>query len=123
GAPSPRDEYYWIWTDCDAIRTAQYKLVRFADHTELYDLESDIAEAHDVAKKHPHITANLQRRLDTWEASVPIYPTYVPIKIAETTKAQPKGNVLEVSVRRESQSRQKQTLGLILGNCKSFQVG
>jgi arylsulfatase A-like enzyme len=121
-APSPRDEYYWIWTDCDAIRTAQHKLVRFADRVELYDLQNDIAESRDVSERHPHITANLLRKLDAWEESAPAYPSYVPVKKLVAAKPQAAGDVLEVRAHREGQVRQRQTLGLMIGNCESFQI-
>ncbi|MEX0610823.1 MAG: sulfatase-like hydrolase/transferase [Pirellulales bacterium] len=123
GAPSPRDEYYWLWMDCDAIRTARYKLVRYADRTELYDLQNDIAEANDIAKQRPQIAANLEQRLDAWEASVPIYPTHIAVKGAESLKPQPSGDVLEVIASRDRRSTGKQILGLTLGSCERFSIG
>jgi arylsulfatase A-like enzyme len=122
-APSPRDEYYWLWIDCDAIRTARYKLVRYADRTELYDLQNDIAEANDIAKEQPQIAADLEQRLDAWEASVPIYPSHVAVKDAQSVKPQPAGDVLEVIARPDRRSTGKQILGLTLGSCERFSIG
>jgi len=123
GAPSPRDEYCWLWIDCDAIRTARYKLVRYADRKELYDLQNDIAETTDIAREQPQIAADLENRLDAWEASVPIYPTHVAAKDAKTVKPQASGDVLEVTARRDRQSHGKQILGLNLGSRESFPIG
>jgi arylsulfatase A-like enzyme len=120
GAPSPRQEAYWIWMDCDSIRTARHKMVRYADRKELYDLEKDIAEAKDVASQHPKIVADMEKRLDAWLASVPIYPTHVAVKGPH--KAQPAGDVLELRARRIG-GQGKQILGISLGSCESFQVG
>lgn len=120
--PSPREEYYWLWLDCDAIRTERYKFVRFADRKELYDLRNDVAEGKNLVKELPQVAADLEKRLDAWEASVPIYPTHVAAKDAKLLKPQASGDVLEVRARR-NQSKQKQILGLQLGNCERFQVG
>lgn len=119
-APSPREEAYWIWMDCDSIRTARYKMVRYADRKELYDLQNDVAEAKNIAAQHPKIVANLERRLDAWQASVPIHPTHVAVKGPH--QAQPSGDVLEVRARRDG-GKGRQILGIALGVCEPFQVG
>jgi arylsulfatase A-like enzyme len=121
-APSPRDEYCWLWLDCDAIRTASHKFIRYADRKELYDLEKDPAEATDIAAHEPQLAAELEKRLDAWEASVPIYPTHVPVKGADSIKPSPSGDVLEIIARQGGQSSRRQPIGLILGTCERFPI-
>lgn len=50
-----------------AIRNARYKLV---NHSELYELETDPGEGHDVAELHPGIVAELRNAYDAWWVSV-----------------------------------------------------
>jgi len=100
GGGSARSEYYWVWRDCDVIRTERYKLVRFANRRELYDLQHDPGETRNVAAERPDVVRALERRLDAWEASVPVYPTHVPVREARPQPPQPAGDVLEVRVRR-----------------------
>ena len=50
---SPVESYYWSWRDEDAIRTADWRLHRFLDRAELYDIRADISEAKNVADAHP----------------------------------------------------------------------
>lgn len=46
-----------------AARTQRWKLV---GGEELYDLEADPAEAHDVAAQHPRVVAELRRQYENW---------------------------------------------------------
>jgi hypothetical protein len=46
-----------------AARSQRWKLV---DAKELYDLQSDPAEAHDVAAANPQVVADLRRQYDSW---------------------------------------------------------
>ena len=46
-----------------AIRTGHLKLV---NHSELYDLARDTAEATKIAAQHRKVVARMQRRFDDW---------------------------------------------------------
>jgi len=57
-----------------AVRLGKWKLV-LPDHQpetrpQLYDLDSDIAEQHDVASKHPERVAQLRKLLNEWESQL-----------------------------------------------------
>jgi len=99
-ASFPRRHHCWIWRDCDAIRTERWKLLRFVDHRELYDLKSDPSEAKNVSTRHPEIVADLDAKLSAWEASVPCFPSHVPVKLPAPARAEPRGDVLEVRAER-----------------------
>ncbi|MDF1812249.1 MAG: sulfatase [Verrucomicrobiales bacterium] len=74
---SPRSEFhYWTRAELHAIRSGKWKLhikqremVNYGrqvemDKPELYDLVADISEAHDVAKTHPEVVAEMQKKIE-----------------------------------------------------------
>lgn len=82
GAKSPHEAfYYYDFTHLQAVRSGRWKLVlprparppwtswyaRMIDavpKTQLYDLEADIEEKHDIADKHPDIVARLMKLIE-----------------------------------------------------------
>ena len=75
-----REAIYWHYphygnqggTPGASIRMGDYKLIEFFEdnHVELYNLRTDIAEAHDLAHEEPQQAATLLARLHAWQASV-----------------------------------------------------
>ena len=55
-----------------AIRSGKWKLIeRFDDNSlELFDLENDLSERHNLAEKHPETAAALQEKLAAWRKEV-----------------------------------------------------
>jgi arylsulfatase A-like enzyme len=55
-----------------AIRQDDFKLIEFFDNgeVELYNLNEDIAEQHNLAEKLPQKSAELQKRLKAWRLNV-----------------------------------------------------
>lgn len=82
GATSPHDAlYYYSFVHLQAVRSGKWKLVlprparpkwcswsaRMIDavpKTQLYDLEKDIGEQHDVAARHPEVVTRLMRLVE-----------------------------------------------------------
>lgn len=120
-APSPRAAQFWLWRDCDGVRTATHKLIRYADRRELYALADDPGETNDLAQSQPALAMELEKRLDEWEASVPVYPTHVPPKISGLSAA-PSGDVIEVCATRDAQTRRDQVAAFPIGTCEPFQL-
>jgi N-acetylgalactosamine-6-sulfatase len=58
------------------IRDGRWKLITNGEmqRTELYDLESDWAEAKDVSAEHPEMVRDLSARLTAWKDSMPLEP-------------------------------------------------
>ena len=76
-----------------AIRAANYRLIEFHEdqRVELYDLQSDLGELHNLAEKMPAKTAELQRDLNRWRHSVDAQmpspnPTYDPKRATQVRK-------------------------------------
>lgn len=94
GKPSPVESYYWGWTDHDAIRTADWKMLRRFAGVELYDLRKDIGESKDVSKEHPEVVKALTAKMNAWTHSLGAQHSHLPA-IADAKPA-PEGEVLEI---------------------------
>jgi len=96
GRPSPVKSYYWLWDSYDVVRTAEWKLFRYFDHVELYDLRRDLAETTNVAGKHPDVVREMTSKLEAWRASTGVAPMHQAPKLRAPARAAPAGEVLEV---------------------------
>ena len=96
--PSPVESYYWSWHTEDAIRTADWRMHRFADHAELYDIRADIGETKDVAEANPDVVKSLTAKMDAWAGSLGAALTHQPPPARLDAKPAPDGEVLEISV-------------------------
>ncbi len=102
---SPVESYYWVWRDEDALRTADWKLHRFFDRFELYDMQTDEREAANVASAHPNVVKSLAAMMDTWAESLGASLAHQPAPSKLNTKPAPEGEVLEVAVTVTDQSK------------------
>jgi arylsulfatase A-like enzyme len=102
---SPVESYYWAWRNEDAIRTADWKLHRFFDHNELYDIRTDIGETKNVADAYPDVVKALTAKLNTWADSLGAALTHQPVPAKLNTKPAPEGEVLEVTVTVTTQAK------------------
>jgi arylsulfatase A-like enzyme len=108
--PSPVESYYWSWHTEDAIRTADWRMHRFSDHVELYDIHQDIAETTDVADKHPEVVSSLKTKMDAWVESLGAALTHLPPPAKLDAKPAPEGEVLEISVTVSGGAKPKDSL-------------
>ena len=54
-----------------AAREGDWKLYRRAGRRQqLFNLRTDVAEAHDVSAEHPGVLARLSKKLQDWETAV-----------------------------------------------------
>ena len=79
GRSQPKHEYlYWEFGNQTAVRVGQWKALRPGPQRdwELYDLDNDLSEAHDVAAQHPERVEQLKRFAE--QAHEPVRPgTYL----------------------------------------------
>ncbi len=108
--PSPVESYYWSWHNEDAIRTANWRLHRFADRVELYDIREDIGETVNVADKHPDIVSSLVTKMNDWVSSMGVALSHLPPPATLDAKPEPKEEVLEISVTVTGTAKPKDSL-------------
>lgn len=97
GKPSPVESYYWAWNDCDAIRTADWKLVRRFEANELYDIRNDISESNDLSKQRPEVLKDLEAKMEIWRSSLGAQLSHRAPSLSPMPQAAPEGEVLEVT--------------------------
>lgn len=107
---SPVESYYWAWRNEDAIRTADWRMHRFFDHSELYDIRADIGETKNVADAHPDVVKSLTAKLTAWADSLGAALTHQPPPAKFNAKPAPEGEVLAVTVTVTAEAKPKDKL-------------
>ncbi|MFO7697071.1 MAG: arylsulfatase [Anaerolineae bacterium] len=73
--PTEREVLYWEHEGNRAVRRGRWKLVcQFPGAWELYDIEADRTEMHDLAGAHPEIVSELSALYDRWAARCGVMP-------------------------------------------------
>ena len=118
---SPVASYYWIWRDADAIRTDQWKLHRFFNRFELFDISKDEVEANNIADSHPDLVKSLVVKMDAWADSLGAALSHQPAPIKNHKLAAPEGEVLAVTVTITDKAMQKERLAISIANWNGTQ--
>ncbi len=70
-ANPPHPVLYWKKESRGAIREGDWKLLRFPDRpAELYNIEKDISEVHDLAAEYPAKVKEMYKKLFDWELTL-----------------------------------------------------
>ncbi len=107
---SPVESYYWSWHNEDAIRTADWRLHRFFDHNELYNIRTDIGETTNVAEANSEAVKSLTAKMNAWAESLGAALTHRPAPARLDAKPAPEGEVLEVTVTATAAAKPKDQL-------------
>ncbi len=119
---SPVESYYWAWHNEDTLRTADWRLHRFFDRVELYDMRTDISETTDVASANTEAVKKLTAQMDTWATSLGAALTHRAPPANVVGKPAPEGEVLEVSVTVTAQAKPKDILVVPIASLDGGQV-
>lgn len=120
-AASPVESYYFVWRESDALRTARWKLHRFFDRFELYDITADEMEAKNVADAHPDVVKELTAKMDVWADSMGVAVGHRPAPAKYHAKPAPEGEVLAVTVTITDKAKPKDRLAVTLANWNGTQ--
>ncbi len=118
-AASPVESYYWVWRNEDAIRTADWRMHRYFDHAELYDVRNDIGETKDVSAAHPDVVKSLTTKMNRWAESLGAALSHQPVSAKLDAKPAPEGEVLKVSVTITDQAKPKDQIVVPFGSFQS----
>lgn len=116
GRPSPVDSYYFVWHDEDAIRTDRWKLHRFFNRFELYDIEHDETESNNVVDSHPDVVKTLMAKMDAWADSLGVALSHQPAPEKYHMSAAPAGEVLAITITIAERSKPKDRLAINIAN-------
>jgi arylsulfatase len=79
GKPRTRSPIFWEHEGNKAVRDGKWKLVsRFPDAWELFDMEADRTELHDLAPTQPERTKAMAAMWDQWARRVGVQPWPMP---------------------------------------------
>jgi arylsulfatase A-like enzyme len=121
GKESPVDSYYFVWRDEDAIRTQNWKLHRFFNRFELYDITADETESTNVADAHPEVVQSLVAKMDAWADSLGAAISHRPAAEKYHTEPKPDGEVLAITVTITDQAKPKDRLAINIANWNDTQ--
>jgi arylsulfatase A-like enzyme len=118
---SPVESYYFVWHDEDALRTPQWKLHRFFNRYELYDITKDETESTNVADAHPEVVKSLAAKMDIWADSLGVALSHRPAPARYHVPAAPEGEVLAVTVTVSDKAKPKDRLAITVANWSGTQ--
>lgn len=116
--PGSERYYYWSWTNYDVVRSDKWKLFRYFDHVELYDMVNDIGETKDVATSNPEIVKKLKEQIGIETQKLGMANAHVPLQI-NAKKPSPAGNAIAIEINEESSSNLKKQNILVLNKSTS----
>lgn len=119
--PGPVESYYWVWRGQDAIRTPPWKLHRFHDRYELYDILQDETESTNVADAHPDVVESLAAKMDAWADSLGVALSHRPAPAKYHAPAAPEGEVLAVTVTISDKAQPRNQLAVNVANWNGAQ--
>ena len=93
--------FYWAWRDHDMIRSDKWKLFRYYNKVELYDLVNDIAETKDVSKENPQVIKQYLSQITQEAKKYGVANIHLPLNI-KPAKPQPSGKVLAIEIGSEA---------------------
>ena len=67
----PHNAIYWQYSKSKAMRDGKWKIVKYADQDwELYDMNKDRTELHNLAVKYPKRVGKMTARWNAWHKRV-----------------------------------------------------
>ncbi len=110
GNAKPQTEryFYWAWRDYDVLRSDKWKLFRYRDKVELFDMENDIAESKNVSAANPQVVEQFLAQMKIESINKGVANIHVPLNI-KPSNPNPNGNYLSIDISAETDLK-KQTI-------------
>jgi arylsulfatase A-like enzyme len=109
--PQTKRYLYWAWRDHDVIRSDQWKLFRYFDKVELYNMLNDISEKKDVSKDNPEVVKQLLDQIAIESKKYSVATIHQPLNIKQS-KSKPEGKVLAINISADADLK-KQSIKII----------
>lgn len=99
GTAKPQTDryYYWNWRDHDVLRSDDWKLFRYYNKVELYNIAKDIAETQDVATTNPEVVKKMLMQIDIESKKTGVAKMHLPLDI-QLTSPKAKGNRMAITL-------------------------
>jgi hypothetical protein len=108
--PEGGRSYYFLWRHQDVIRTDDWKLFRYYDHVQLYDMNNDYEESTNLADARPDMVAALLEKMEGWVEETGVAPSHVALsnvaapsslnRMAEVTISTSESLILPIATQR-----------------------
>ncbi len=83
GTSKPQTDryYYWVWRDHDVIRSDMWKLFRYRNKVELYNMVNDIGETKDVSAMNPEVVKECLFQMSIQSKKTGVANIHLPLDI------------------------------------------
>jgi hypothetical protein len=116
GTAKPQTDryYYWVWRDHDVLRSDRWKLFRYYNKVELYDMVNDIAENTDVSAKNPKVVQKMLAQIAIESKKTGVANIHLPLNI-KPTEAKAKRKIIAIDITSQDDLK-KQTIEILKKN-------
>ena len=112
--PPTNRYYYWAWRDHDVLRSANWKLFRYYNKVELYDMVNDLTETSDVSAGNPEVVRQLLAQIVIESKKAGVANIHLPLAI-KSVEPEAKGKFLAIDISSENDLK-KQTIKIVKKN-------
>ena len=113
GTAKPQTDryFYWMWRDHDVLRSDQWKLFRYYNKVELYDIINDITETKDVASSNPEVVKKMLVQIEIESRKTGAAKMHLPLDI-KLASPKAKGNRMAITISSDADLK-KQTIKIL----------
>ena len=113
GTAKPQTDryYYWAWRDHDVLRSDKWKLFRYLDKVELFDIANDISETKDISASNPEVVQQMLTQISIESKKYGVANIHLPLDIKHV-KPKAKRKIIAIDIASEDDLK-KQTLKIL----------
>jgi arylsulfatase A-like enzyme len=111
--PQTNRYYYWAWRDYDVLRSDKWKLFRYWNKVELFDMVNDKAEKKDVSASNPEVVKQCLAQIAIESGKAGVANLHVPLNIKPSV-AKANGKSLAINISAEGDLKRNLQSWLII---------